>query len=110
VTLPRTLTAALVPLLVLWQLVVHSAVAPLGPSAGAPSGMLALATVVLTGLALAFLAHSARIATAVTTRPLTGLASALREKSKGARFQRQLNPDAAGHTRPRAPGAVPAAA
>jgi Family of unknown function (DUF6412) len=34
----------------------------------------------------------------------------LRAKSLGAVFQRQLNPDAAGHVRPRAPGAVPAAA
>jgi hypothetical protein len=107
----RTLTAVLVPLIVCWQLVVHSAAVPLGhQSPATPSGLLAFAALVLTGLALAFLAHSARIATAVTTSPLTGRASALREKSKGARFQRQLNPDAAGHTRPRAPGAVPAAA
>lgn len=106
----RTLTAVLLPLIVCWQLVVHSAATPLGQSPATPSGLLAFAALVLTGLALAFLAHSARIATAVTTRPLTGRASALRQKSKGARFQRQLNPDEAGHTRPRAPGAVPAAA
>ncbi|HYK29753.1 MAG TPA: DUF6412 domain-containing protein, partial [Streptosporangiaceae bacterium] len=36
--------------------------------------------------------------------------SALWRKSRGAAFQRQLNPDAAGHARPRAPSARPAAA
>jgi Family of unknown function (DUF6412) len=100
--LSRKLAMTLLPLAACWQLISHSMVSP--------SRMLAFAAVVLAGLALAFLAHGARIATAVTTRPLTSLASALREKSKGAVFQRQLNPDAAGHPRPRAPGAVPAAA
>ncbi len=107
----RTMSAVLLPLIVCWQLVVQSAAMSLGhQSSASPSGLLAFAALVLTGLALAFLAHSARIATAVTTRPLTGRASALREQAKGARFQRQFNPDAAGHARPRAPGAVPAAA
>ena len=96
------LAMTLLPLAACWQLIAHSMVSP--------SHMLAFAAVVLAGLALAFLAHGARIAAAVTTRPLTSLASALREKSRGAVFQRQLNPDAAGHPRPRAPGAVPAAA
>jgi hypothetical protein len=75
-----------------------------------PTGMLAVAALVLAGLALAFVAHGARIAAAVTARPLSGRASALREKSRGAVFQRLLNPDAAGRTRPRAPSAAPAAA
>lgn len=74
------------------------------------SGMLAIAAVALAGLALALLDRAARVGTAVTARPLTGRASALREKSRRAVFQRQLNPDAAGHQRPRAPGAGPAAA
>jgi hypothetical protein len=74
------------------------------------AGMLAFAAIVLAGLALAFLAHGARIAAAVTARPLSGRACALREKSRGAVFQRLLNPDAAGRTRPRAPSAAPAAA
>jgi Family of unknown function (DUF6412) len=75
-----------------------------------PTGMLACAAIVLAGLAVAFLAHGARIGAAVTARPLSGRASALREKSRGAVFQRLLNPDAAGRTRPRAPSAAPAAA
>jgi hypothetical protein len=74
------------------------------------SSMLAVAAVVLASLVVAFLAHGARIATAVTARPLTGRASALREKARGAVYQRQINPDAAGHSRPRAPSAAPAAA
>lgn len=98
----RMLAMSLTPLAACWQLISHSIVSP--------SAMLAFAAVVLAGLALAILAHGARIAGAVTTRPLTSLASAQREKSKGALFQRQLNPDAAGHARPRAPAAVPAAA
>jgi hypothetical protein len=75
-----------------------------------PTGMLAFAAVVLAGLAVAFIAHRARIAAAVTARPLSGRACALREKSRGAVFQRLLNPDAAGRARPRAPSAAPAAA
>jgi len=97
----RALVIALLPLATCWQLLSHS-------QAGT-SAMLAAAAV-LAGLALAAIAHSARIATDVTARPLTGRTSALREKSRGAVFQRQLNPDAEGHVRPRAPGAVPAAA
>jgi hypothetical protein len=78
-----------------------------GPSA---SGLIALAAIALTGMIVAFLAHGARIAAAVTARPLTGRAAALREKSWSAAFQRQRDPDAAGRPRPRAPSAVPAAA
>ena len=78
-----------------------------GPSA---SGLIALAAIALTGMIVGFLAHGARIAAAVTARPLTGRAAALREKSWSAAFQRQRDPDAAGRPRPRAPSAVPAAA
>jgi hypothetical protein len=98
----RTLAVIVAPLAVCWQLVSHAQTSP--------SAMLTSAALILAGLALALLAHGARIAAAVTTRPLTGRVSALREKSWGAVFQRQLNPDAKGHSRPRAPGAVPAAA
>jgi len=78
---------------------------------GSPSasGLMALAAVTLTAMLVAFLAHGTRIAAAVTARPLVR-AVALREKSWSAAFQRQLNPDAAGRARPRAPSAVPAAA
>jgi hypothetical protein len=94
--------AALVAFVTSPQLISHSELTP--------SGMLAIAALVLAGLALAFVAHGARIAAAVTARPLSGRACALREKSRGAVFQRLLNPDAAGRIRPRAPSAAPAAA
>jgi hypothetical protein len=96
-----TPAVAFAPLAASWQLLTHP------PTA---SSMLAVAAVVLASLALAFLAHAARIATAVTARPLTGRASALREKARSAVYQRQIDPDAAGHSRPRAPSAAPAAA
>jgi hypothetical protein len=101
VTLFHTLST-LLPFVTGSQLISHSQLTP--------AGMLAFATIVLAGLALALLAHGARIAAAVTARPLSGRASALREKSRGAVFQRLLDPDAAGRTRPRAPSAAPAAA
>ncbi len=84
---------------------------PAGHVAAAPSasGLMAVAAVALTGMIVAFLAHGARIAAVVTSRPLVR-AAALRVKSWSAAFQRQLNPDAAGRSRPRAPSAVPAAA
>ncbi len=75
-----------------------------------PSGLLALAAVALTGLLVALVARTASITAALSTLPLTRRAAALREKSWLARFQRQLDPDAAGRPRPRAPSAVPAAA
>jgi hypothetical protein len=84
---------------------------PVGHAAATPSasGLMAVAAIALTGMLAAFLAHSARIAAVVTARPLVRAAT-LREKSWSAAFQRQLNPDAAGRSRPRAPSAVPAAA
>jgi len=98
----RSLAAAPLALPAGWQLLSQ-------PHSG-PAAMLAVATVVLAGLALAVLAHGTRLGSAVTAGPLTSRASALRAKSAGAIFQRQRDPDAAGHARPRAPGAVPAAA
>jgi len=74
-----------------------------------PSGLMAVAAVALTGMLVAFLAYGARIAAAVTARPLVRAAT-LRVKSWSAAFQRQLNPDAAGRSRPRAPSVAPAAA
>jgi hypothetical protein len=78
-------------------------------AAPSASGLMALAAVALTVMLVGFLAHGARIAAAVTARPLVR-GVALREKSWSAAFQRQLNPDAAGRVRPRAPTAAPAAA
>jgi Family of unknown function (DUF6412) len=75
-----------------------------------PSGLLAVAAIALTGMLVALIARNAGIATALTALPLTSRVAGLREKAWLARFQRQLDPDAAGRARPRAPSAVPAAA
>jgi len=75
-----------------------------------PSGLLALAAIGLTGLLVALISRSASITAALSTLPLTRRAAALREKSWLAQFQRQLDPDAAGRARPRAPSAARAAA
>lgn len=85
---------------------------PAGHAAGPPSasGLMTVAAVALTAMLAAFLARGGRIAAVLTARPLTGRAAALRRKSWSAAFQRQLNPDAAGRARPRAPSAAPAAA
>lgn len=87
----------------LWLPAGHVAASP------SPSRLMAVAAVALTCMLVAFLAHGARIAAAVTARPLVRAAT-LRVKSWSAAFQRQLNPDAAGRSRPRAPAAAPAAA
>jgi hypothetical protein len=107
--MPRMLTAMLLSLVVCGQLAVHTAATPFGQSPASPAGLLAVAAMVLTGLALAFLAHAPRIS-AVAAGPLTGRATALRAKARSAPAQRELDPDAPGHARPRAPAAVPAAA
>jgi hypothetical protein len=75
-----------------------------------PSGLLALAAIALTGALIALIARNAGITAALTTLPLTGRVAGLREKAWLARFQQQLDPDAPGRARPRAPSAVPAAA
>ena len=73
-----------------------------------PRDLLAVTALALVGLAIALLAR--RDCVPVAASPLTGRVAALREKSWSAAFQRQLDPDAAGRVRPRAPGACPAAA
>ena len=75
-----------------------------------PSGLLVLAAIALTGILVTPLAHSARVAAAVTAIPQGRRASALREKSWRAGSLPQRDPDAAGRARPRAPTAAPAAA
>jgi hypothetical protein len=72
-----------------------------------PRDLLAVTAIALVGLAVALLARRACVPVAAS--PLTGRVAALREKSWSAAFQRQLDPDAAGRVRPRAPGACPAA-
>jgi hypothetical protein len=76
----------------------------------APSALLILAAITLTGMLIALLAHSGRVAAAVTAIPQGRRAAALREKSWRAGFLPQRDPDAAGRARPRAPTAAPAAA
>jgi hypothetical protein len=76
----------------------------------APSGLLVLAAITLTGMLVGLLAHSARVAATVTAIPQGRRARALREKSWRAGFLPQRDPDAAGRARPRAPTAAPAAA
>lgn len=80
------------------------------PTSAISSGFAAIAVVALTSVIIALLARSAWLAGALLTGPLRQSAAALRRRSRGAACQRQLNPDAAGHARPRAPSAAPAAA
>ena len=80
-----------------------------------PSGLMtALATAVLAGAmfaaVLALLTSVASLSRTTAAFPMIRRASALREKSWGAAFLRQRDPDAAGRSRPRAPSAAPAAA
>jgi len=74
------------------------------------SELIAIATMTLAGAVIARLARSARLASADQAGALLKRALAERRKSRGAVFQRQRNPDAAGRARPRAPAAAPAAA
>lgn len=104
------LTAALAQFTGSWPLVGHLLAGLAGPAGSAPTtGLMVLAAVALTGVLAAVLAYGGRAAV-LTARPLTARANAQRDKSLGAAFQRQLNPDAAGRARPRAPSAAPAAA
>jgi Family of unknown function (DUF6412) len=79
------------------------------PGSAAPASLMAVAAIALASAAVVLLCHSGCLAT-LAAGPLLRRAVALRRKSWGAAFQRQRDPDAAGHARPRAPSAVPAAA
>ena len=83
---------------------------PMAQADSRPSAALAIAAVALACTIITLLAQAAWLAGALQDGPLLQRAAALRRKSWSAVFQRQLNPDAAGHARPRAPSAVPAAA
>lgn len=96
------LTAAVAQLAAWWQPVAHGIVTP--------SGVLAIAAIVLAAAVVAVLAQSHWPGITLRTGPLRRRAVALRRKSWGAVFQRQRDPDAAGRARPRAPSAAPAAA
>lgn len=89
----------------------HGLALPALPLPGpVPSGLLVLAAATLTGMLIALLAHSGRVAAAVTAIPQGRRTAALREKSWRAAFLPQRDPDAAGRARPRAPTSAPAAA
>jgi hypothetical protein len=75
-----------------------------------PARMMALAAVGLAAVIIVLLAQTAWLTSALTAGPLRCRVAALQRKSWGAVFQRQLNPDAAGRARPRAPSAAPTAA
>lgn len=83
---------------------------PTAQAYAGPSAVLAIAAVALACAIITLLAQAAWLAGALQDGPLLQRTAALRRKSWSAVFQRQLNPDAAGHARPRAPSAVPAAA
>jgi hypothetical protein len=78
-------------------------------SGGHQSGLMALATITLTGMLVALIAQGARLAAATASVPLGCRAAALRAKSWRAGFLPQSDPDAPGRSRPRAPTASPAA-
>jgi hypothetical protein len=102
--------------MVAWLVGMLTPVAGLWLPAGHPSatssasGLMAVAAIALTAMLVAFLACGGRMAAVITARPLSGRTAALHRKSWSAAFQRQLNPDAPGRARPRAPTAAPAAA
>jgi hypothetical protein len=85
-----------------WQSLAHAATTP--------SALVGVAAVAIAAALVVMVAHAAWPGTPLTAGPLLQRAVALRRKSWGAVYQRQLNPNAAGHARPRAPSAVPAAA
>jgi hypothetical protein len=74
------------------------------------SALLAVTGAALATAVIALLAQPGLLGIAPLAGPLLRRTAALRRKSWAAVFQRQLNPDAAGRARPRAPTAVPAAA
>ena len=98
------LLSALAPLADLWHAVEHVLFAP----STLPAAAFLLAGAVLAGAVAACLA-SASLGR-LSAVPLIRRAAALREKSWGAAFGSQRDPDAAGRPRPRAPSAAPAAA
>ena len=100
---PATLLEALIiasaGLVACWQLALTS------PALLAAAGAIALASIVI-----AVFGRPGWLAGTLRASEPVRRAAALRRKSRAAVFQRQRNPDAAGHARPRAPADVPAAA
>jgi hypothetical protein len=98
----RALYLALAAVAACWQLASHALVTP--------SALMAIGAAAVAGAVIGLLAHTGWLGRTLTAGPLLRRAVALRRKSWGAAFQRQLDPDAAGRARPRAPAAAPAAA
>jgi hypothetical protein len=98
--------------LVSWLAGLLQATAHIAPAQPGLSGVAvtALAVTALAGALAACLATAAWLGRIAAAVPLTGRATALREKSWRAAFLRQRDPDASGRPRPRAPSAAPAAA
>ncbi|HEY2442057.1 MAG TPA: DUF6412 domain-containing protein [Streptosporangiaceae bacterium] len=91
----------------LWWSAGHLLLAPFGLSALAVT---ALAGAALVGTLTVCLASGARLVAITAAVPQLSHAVALRDKSWGAAYLPQRDPDAAGRPRPRAPSAAPAAA
>jgi hypothetical protein len=85
-----------------WHVLVHSVTTP--------SGLMVIAAFVLAGTIVAAIVRCARMASAVGSNSLPVRSMTRRMDYRAALAQRQFDPDAAGRARPRAPGAVPAAA
>lgn len=98
----RALSLTLAAVAAWWQLPAHAL--------ATPSALVTIGAVVMAGAVIGLLARSGWPGRTLAAGPLLRRAVALRRKSWGAVFQRQLDPDAAGHARPRAPSAAPAAA
>jgi Family of unknown function (DUF6412) len=96
------LCAALAAAAACWHLAPHTLTTP--------SALMAVGAVAVAVAFVGLLARPDWLSRTLTAGPLPRRAIALRRKSWDAAFQRQLNPDAAGHARPRAPSAAPAAA
>ena len=107
VSAPRAPAPALVA--VLAAVAAGIAAACWQPAYSLPSGLMALGAVALAGVVVTMLARSARRAWGLQAGPVLRREAALRRKSQGAACPRQVDPDAAGHIRPRAPSPALAA-
>jgi hypothetical protein len=85
-----------------WHAIVHSVTSP--------SGLMVLAAFVLAGTILVAVVRCCQMAGAIASSSLAVCSMAQRMDYRAAVVRRQFDPDAAGRARPRAPGAVPAAA
>lgn len=109
VTVPGGVLAVLAVLAGLVRDLSQLAVTPAGLTALALGSGAVLAGAVFAAV-LALLTSVAGASRAAGAVPMIRRACALREKSWGAAFLRQRDPDASGRARPRAPSAAPAAA